>query len=160
MSNVCQKKTLPDFQNQQCIQIHLSPPNNAPHQGAMIERSASPIFKAGFFFPCLLPKQTALHTQKIFREAAIPCTSGTNVPDKNLEGRKFEIFFPCLFDQISYLAYASFCLSYQDGLNGMGIKISSLQNFTHAHVHCRGGRRHTISNFPIFSNCKLILSQI
>ena len=23
-----------------------------------------------------------------------------------------------------------------------------------------GGRRHTISNFPIFSNCKLILSQI
>ena len=27
-------------------------------------------------------------------------------------------------------------------------------------TNIRGGRRHTISNFPIFSNCKLILSQI
>ena len=27
-------------------------------------------------------------------------------------------------------------------------------------LRSRGGRRHTISNFPIFSNCKLILSQI
>ena len=39
------------------------------------------------------------------------------VPDKYLEGRKMETFFPCLFDKISFLDYVSFCLSYQDVLN-------------------------------------------
>ena len=41
--------------------------------------------------------------------AAIPQTHSTHVPDKNLEGRKLEIIFSCLFDQISFLDYASFC---------------------------------------------------
>ena len=54
--------------------------------------------------------------------AAAPPTSMHLVPEKYLEGRKLEIFFPCLFDQISYLDYVSFCLSYQDGLNGIGKK--------------------------------------
>ena len=58
---------------------------------------------------------------------------GTHVPDKNLEGRKLEIFFSCLFDKIPFLNYASFCLSYQDGLNDIGKKIVKLAVYP-AHV--------------------------
>ena len=47
--------------------------------------------------------------------------------------RKLEICFSCLFDKISYLDYVSFCLSYQDGLNGIGKQIVKLAVYP-AHV--------------------------
>ena len=53
-------------------------------------------------------------------------TSTHLLTDKYLEGRKLQIFCPCLFDKISYFVYASFCLGYQDGLNSVGKKIVKL----------------------------------
>ena len=68
----------------------------------------------------LLPKQTVIYIWTIFRAAAIPHRPATYVPDQYFEGRKLYIIFPCLFDKNSYLDYASFYLSYQDGLNDIG----------------------------------------
>ena len=69
------------------------------------------LWQADFFPP--VSKQTALHIQKSFKVAAITRTLGTHVQDNNLKGRKLEIVFSFLFDQISYLVYDSFCLRYQ-----------------------------------------------
>ena len=97
-----------------------------------MEGSAYPFFMGSWYSSPVTSRNSLVYLKNL-RVAAIPGTSTTYVPDKYLEGKKLYIIFSCLFYQISYLNYASFCLSYQDGLNDIGKNIVKLAVYP-AHV--------------------------
>ena len=71
---------------------------------------------------------------------------------KRLQKQKVASMSRMVYEQQVQLGWPGLAEEGKQICNTLGLQDINLFN--------RGGRRHTISNFPIFSNCKLILSQI